>query len=528
MNRTGRYGNSFTWAVALGALVALAACNSTGDERQTAVGGIANVLPHVAGADVVNVHCPLGRWEPVSGNGAPVAVILDGMETTSITITPGEQRNVAVNDGRVLGVLCVDDDLPVFGDDWIGKWATISMVTNSNWPSVLKMQIAAGQQVEEDVSETCGFILCDRNYQVLVDPNGVIRWYVSSGYMISALEYDHIGGGLVAYEHGKQPSAPGVPPIDSKVLVYNSRPANAAAAPDLSISSPDGSVRLDGHDYAVLSNGNYLLIGYEIVDETPTDRSGRFHGLRACKERSITQYRHTLRARILEYTTEGTLVRVWRSEDHIPPIAGPDVRPAVLFDAGRMVCALDLEHANAIDVDPDGRVILGFRNAYSHAIAVNWPTGSVAWTLGGEHEAALNITGDPLGGPRASHDAKVTRVDGRTFLHILDNNSFRGPARYVRYLIDEKSRTAELSGAVTLRCGGEECYTLFMGSLNVLSEEGETEVLANPGGPIGEDITAARDGELLLYRGERLVRSIGMGNWWAYRVAVLPEEPWNP
>jgi len=558
-------------------LAALTACSGTGDETAPTAqaGGIANVLAHAAGANVVNVHCPGDTWSPLDDDGRPAAVTVDGERTTRVDIAPGEHRDLTTGDGTTLGIVCVDEKLPVLGDDWIGEWATLSLLENSDWRSTQRALIAGatgpgvwsnenpgngdegadaarghapvmrlpgarddeqgGEQGGEqgdgeddaDRSGGCGFVLCGGNYQLLVDPYGVIRWYTVSHIMPAALEYDAPRGGLIGYDHGEQPSSPGVPPVDSRIVVYRERPAGSDAEPDLAISSPDGAIRLDGHDYAVLPDGNYLFIGYELVEETPVDRTGLFNSSSYCRERSVGEYRHTVRTRILEYTPDGALVRTWRSEDHLPPIAAPAVRPAVLPGRDGQVCALDLEHANAIDVDPDGRVVLGFRNAHTAAIAVTWPAGELAWTLGGDGATALDVVDDPLDGPLAPHDAKVTRAADGTYLHLLDNNAFRGPGRYVRYRIDETARTATLTDAVTLRCGGQDCYTLFMGSLNVLSEDGDVEVLANPGGPIGEDITMALDGELLLYRGTDLVRSVKLGDWWAYRVAILPEEPWT-
>lgn len=539
----------------IAALVAVtftfASCSTPGEGRSSNENGIVNVLGHADGAEIVNVHCSEGSWQPLDVAGRPVPVDVDGAITDTIALAEGEEKAVTVvANGRKLSVLCVPEGLPVPGKNWIGRWATLSVLHNSQWnnPTSSTMHIVKALisgttdslQDEGDAGDpgdspdpACGEGRCEKNYQLLVDQNGVIRWYRSIPLlMLSALEYDPVRGILIGFAASTEQAAPGVPAHSSRVILYTSKPSGDATVDPAgkaypSIGSPDGKIRLDGHDYAVLPNGNYLFIGYEALEGRAEDRSKLFQGSQLCSEKSIDEYRYVIRTRVLEYTPEQDLVRVWRSEDHMKAIAGPSTRAAWLPQPGGAVCALDIEHANTINVAPDGSIVVGMRNSSAAAIGISWPDGKIAWSLGGDHANSLRVTGDPLGGPQAAHDAIVTRTDEGTFLHFMDNNTFRGPARYVRYRLDLTARTAELVAAQTLECSYGECYSLLMGSVNVLSESPENEVLLNPGGAIGDDIRMALDGELLHYRGDELLRRISLGDWWAFRVAILPEEPWR-
>jgi hypothetical protein len=501
--------------------VILAACSAA----DTTDAGPANVLPHTPGASIVNVTCPDGVWEPRDAKGRPYTLETDGTPTTRIEL--GEGDRIDVRDpatGDVRNVICVPEKFPRLGENWIGRWATVSIMENGNYRYALRALMNGTNSVNSDENGAKAVY-----HQLVVDPNGVIRHYATGYGLPAALEHNPVTNGLIGYDEGTQSSLVGVPPTGANVLIHDRAPDGSGIPVTGRLSATDPALRLDWHDYAVLPDGNILAIGYQIVEETPNAETRLFRTVGGCDAEKVSDYRYTLRTRIVEYSPQGEELRTWRSEDHTPPTAGMPV-PAMFSGEGadgKPLCALDIEHANAIDVTPDGDVIVGFRNAAFSAALVDWPSGTILWTLGGPEPLGLRIENDPFNGTQASHDARITRDGERIHLHLLDNNSVRGQSRYVRYRIDAEGRTATLVTETMLECHGRPCYSLMMGSASILAEDGDdVEILANTGSVLGEDLTVDLDGTLLHYRNGRLLNEIRLGDWWAYRVAVLPGEPW--
>ena len=149
----------------------------------------------------------------------------------------------------------------------------------------------------------------------------------------------------------------------------------------------------------------------------------------------------------------------WRMSDHVPPeeatfaIRFPFLSPAV-----------DVYHINSVDLVDGGDYVLSARHLDA-AIRVNrhadadHAEGEVEWVLGGNHASAaqlcgagsalrtptnkcLQIVGDPWGGPKRPHDA---RLDG-DILTLFDNQAaMPGRAsRAVAYRIDPTAMTATM------------------------------------------------------------------------------------
>lgn len=491
--------------LALASAGALGACSSNPAAEQR------GVLPHPEGAAFVNITCPDGTWHADDGD-EPVEI----REGAQAVVTDPET-------GETTTVICVPENFPRFGNAWIGRWATVSIMENATWRTTLRALMTGTNNVNSDEHGAKSVY-----HQLIVDPNGTIRHYTTGDGLPAALEHNPVTNGLVGYDEGTQASPAGIPPTGATVLLHDVRPDGPGLPVSGRITATDPDLRLDWHDYTVLPDGNVLALGYQLVEETPNSRARLFRSVSGCDAEDVSDYKYTLRTRIVEYSPDGTEIRTWRSEDHVAPTAGMPVPAMFSMDDGNTLCALDIEHANAIDITPDGNVIVGFRNAAFSAALVSWPDGEILWTLGGEPPHALEVRNDPLGGTQASHDAHITRDGQNIHLHLLDNNSVRGQSRYVRYLINTDARTAELVTETRLECHGRPCYSLMMGSVNVLDEDGDTvEILANTGSVLGEDLTVDLDGVLLHYRGERLVKEIPLGDWWAYRVALLPGEPWT-
>ena len=141
----------------------------------------------------------------------------------------------------------------------------------------------------------------------------------------------------------------------------------------------------------------------------------------------------------------GALEWEWRSNDHLP----------VTETAGGV--RGDLVHLNSVDELPDGDLVVSARNV--GILRIDRPSGTIEWKLGGVPSAtSLTVVGDPRGGPRFQHDARLL-PDG-TIL-TFDNQSSAGPPRVARYAIDDQARTATL---VWERTTTEEGQSAFIGS----------------------------------------------------------------
>jgi hypothetical protein len=128
-------------------------------------------------------------------------------------------------------------------------------------------------------------------------------------------------------------------------------------------------------------------------------------------------------------------------------------RPPAGTGAAGFPDAWDVFHINAIDREPDGDYIVTVRHM-DGVFRVDRGSGNVEWTLGtppannprlpgpaGPQAPQLTIVGDPFGGPKRPHDA---RLNGNV-LTMLDNQAGTGrPSRAVAYTIDTTNLTATL------------------------------------------------------------------------------------
>jgi hypothetical protein len=108
---------------------------------------------------------------------------------------------------------------------------------------------------------------------------------------------------------------------------------------------------------------------------------------------------------------------------------------------------VDIMHINSLSRVDNGDYIVSARH-FDTVFRVSRTDKSVRWTLGGNDSIALinaaprlSIVGDPLGGPRRQHDARLSG----DVLTMFDNRTAMGqPSRAVAYRIDEVNMTATM------------------------------------------------------------------------------------
>ena len=189
-----------------------------------------------------------------------------------------------------------------------------------------------------------------------------------------------------------------------------------------------------------LANGNMMMLTYHF-------RAGvDVSALAGCGPGATANVLDTW---IQEIKPDGTVVWAWHSEDagHI----GIGETPTTNCGAGitaPSVNAIDIQHANSLDVEPTtGDVIVSFRNL-SAVIRIRKTDGAILWKLGGtapENNTVphLQVLNDQHNGPAFQHDARLL-PNGH--LTLFDNESFvpSTQSRAAEYAIDTNANTATL------------------------------------------------------------------------------------
>ena len=152
------------------------------------------------------------------------------------------------------------------------------------------------------------------------------------------------------------------------------------------------------HDALVLPDGHILALANEVqtvdVDGEPTQVKGD---------------------RLVVLDAEEELLWDWSSFDHLPTDRFPG---ALSRNGGPQGGALDWTHANGIDFDVENSQILVSLRHQNWVVAINYPEGDLAWTLGEEGDFEL-AQGDWF----YSQHQPVLMEDGR--LLIYDNGNER-------------------------------------------------------------------------------------------------------
>lgn len=136
----------------------------------------------------------------------------------------------------------------------------------------------------------------------------------------------------------------------------------------------------------------------------------------------------------LEYRRSGRPLFVWSPFDHLLVAdAAPDISVTE--------SSINPWHANAIDIDHDGHLLLSLRNS-DEIVKIDSETGQILWRLGGKQNQFAFID-DPLNG--FSHQHGIRRLANGNLI-LFDNGNLHTPpeSRAVEYEVDERAMTARL------------------------------------------------------------------------------------
>lgn len=198
----------------------------------------------------------------------------------------------------------------------------------------------------------------------------------------------------------------------------------------------------DGHDMRLLPGGHMLLIGqdYEFVDMSGVVPGGNAGAL-------------VIGAILQELDENKNVVFQWRSFDNF------QITDATHEDL--TASTIDYVHANAIEIDTDGNVLLSSRHM-DEITKIDRQTGDIIWRWGGKNNQFTFIN-DTL---QFSHQHSINRTPSGTFT-LFDNGNFHTPefSRAVEYVLDQQEKTATL---VWQYRHSPDTYTFAMGSVERL------------------------------------------------------------
>jgi len=191
------------------------------------------------------------------------------------------------------------------------------------------------------------------------------------------------------------------------------------------------NVTTDNHEFQILPNGNYLMLGFEyvVMDLSayawfkPTGTHGSANASVICNV-------------IQEQDSNKNVVFEWHAKDYF---SFTDV-DSTWFSNPNLV---DWTHSNALELDDDGNILLSSR-AFNEITKINRSDSSIMWRLGGTQNqfTFLNDTVPFYG----QHDIRRNANGNITFF----DNGYRvlgAPyhgCRAVEYQLDEVNKTATL------------------------------------------------------------------------------------
>ena len=139
---------------------------------------------------------------------------------------------------------------------------------------------------------------------------------------------------------------------------------------------------------------------------------------------------------IQELDENKNVVFQWRSFDHFK------ITDAT-YDIDLTDSLIDWVHANALDLDDDGNILVSCRHM-DEVTKINRQTGEIIWRLGGEfcRNNQFTFINDPTG---FSHQHFIRRLSNGN-LSLFDNGNLHSPqySRAVEYQVDEENKLAFL------------------------------------------------------------------------------------
>lgn len=329
------------------------------------------------------------------------------------------------------------------------------------------------------------------SYATIMDARGAPVWYQATDP--GSIEFRLAGNGLFVGVAALGPRYGVQPDAGYEVFTLTGDVVDEIVTVD------EGGVEhpTDHHDIVPLPGGGWGVLTYPLVQNQDLTAIG--FGADETIAENVIQ----------ELDAAGNLVWSWTVGDHFEyeeatfPVRFP---PVPSYDGDEV----DVWHLNGLDRLPDGDYVATARHLDA-VFRVDRATDDVEWVLGPTltdammatlspgraqelRDRRLTIVGDPLGGPRRPHDARL-RGD---VLTLLDNRTATGePARAVAYRIDATAGTATLLWSITTSSGSS---SFGLGSVRVADDGSTLVTWGNGPTPLFEEFDASRTSVLRFFQ----------------------------
>ncbi len=249
------------------------------------------------------------------------------------------------------------------------------------------------------------------NYLAIVDDNGVPVYYKKTN--LSSRDFKILQDGYLTYSNNdlSNPANEKYYLMDSSFVIFDS------------VMMGNG-YNVDGHDMLLLDNGHYLMMAYDpqLVDMSAIVPGGN---------PSATVVGLVLQ----EVDLDQNVYFQWRSWDHF------QITDAT-YDIDLTDNLIDYVHANALEIDADGNILLSCRHM-DEITKINFNTGQIIWRFGLNCENNMfTILQDELG---FSHQHDIRRMANQIYTVYDNGNNHEPPiSRALKYHIDEQTMVAYL------------------------------------------------------------------------------------
>ena len=249
-------------------------------------------------------------------------------------------------------------------------------------------------------------------YHMIMDNTGAPVWYLKSNHWDPRNFNLHANGEIALNVNPGGTFGDGYYMMDSTYTVTDSFTVNW------------NGYRMDDHEFIILEDGRYFMIGYQnyIINMGDYVTGGRDN----------VNVRETA---IFGYPSDSKTPNfIWRAFDNFNVADTDD--PAIDDLESN---SIRFPHMNAIKLDTDGQILLSSRHL-SEITKINYQTGEKIWRLGGKHNQFTFIN-DDFNGPSNQHDIQPL---GDNHYSIFDNGNQHSPqiSRAVEWEIDTVAMTA--------------------------------------------------------------------------------------
>ncbi len=266
-------------------------------------------------------------------------------------------------------------------------------------------------------------------YLLMLDNNGQPVYYKKIPASNYATDFKVLSNGLLAYWEGG---------------VYHLLDSTYTEV--RTITPGNGYTSIDNHELLLLPNGDYMFI---ILDKRQVDMSKVVPG--GNPKATVTG------AIIQEVNATGKVVFQWNSFDHIPITDS---------DQDLTAATIDYIHANALELDNDGNLLLSSRHL-DEITKIDYQTGDILWRLGGKaNQFTLSSAPGIPDAPVFYKQHDVRRLPNGD-ISLFDDHNDHNPmiSRALEFSLDEQNKTAEL---VWEYRDTPDVYSAYMGNVQPL------------------------------------------------------------